>query len=168
MPVLLPTLRRAPCPAHRNDKQWMTKMSKRVLLYAAAAFMAVSSAGFVSTAMGAPRAASVHGVCANAGFQKGDVQYSDCVKTLRQFARPDAWSLQSVSATSAVPNASRFMAYAGPRSDVVTGPHDFFTGGHRAAQVRACAGLGLGSEALRQCIGNLNAATWQDDLASHG
>ncbi len=34
-------------------------MSKRVLLYAAAAFMVASSAGFVGTAMAAPRHAGV-------------------------------------------------------------------------------------------------------------
>lgn len=84
-------------------------MSKRVLLYAAAAFMAVSSAGFVGTAMAAP-------------------------------------SSHAAYATSAVPNASRFMSYAGenfgPRPGLEVG------GAHR--------------------VGNLNAQTWQDDLASHG
>lgn len=142
-------------------------MANRILHYAAAAFMAVSSIGFVGTAMAAPHHADVRGLCTSAGFQQGDVQFSDCVKSLQKFTQPNVWS-SSAYAASSVPNASRFMAYAGPQGGVVTGRRDFFTGGHRSAEVRACAGLGLGSEGLRQCVGNLDAATWQDDLASHG
>lgn len=142
-------------------------MSNRVLLFAAAAFMAASSAGIVSTAMAAPRHANLHGICTDVGLQRGETEFSDCVRSLRQSARTDSWSPQA-AADPAVPNASRFMAYAGPGAGLTTSPRDYFTSDHRAREVQACSDLGLHSGALRQCAANFGAATFQDELASHG
>jgi hypothetical protein len=140
-------------------------MSKRVLLFTAAALMATSSAGFVRTAMAGPRHVSVQDVCTSAGFQQGNLQYSDCVKTLQGYARSDVPSSRANDATYAVPNESRFTAYAGnnsgPRPDLDAGA------GHLAA-VRACEGLGLHSQTLRQCVGNLDAAMWQEEISGQG
>jgi hypothetical protein len=140
----------------------MKKMSNRVLVFAATAFMAASSAGFASAAMAAPRHASPQSACTSAGYQPGDVGFSDCVRTLRQETRPDIWS--SAQATYADPeDAGRFMALAGSRPSP-----NRFSDGSRASEIRACAGLGLGSAALRQCVGNLDAAKWQEEISGQG
>jgi hypothetical protein len=142
-------------------------MSNRVLVVAAAAFMAASSAGFASAAMAAPRHASPQSACTSAGYQPGEVGFSDCVRTLRQETRPDIWS--SAQATYADPeDAGRFMALAGRRSGTATPSQNRFSDGSRASEIQACAGLGLGSAALRQCVGNLDAAKWQEEISGQG
>ena len=150
-------------------------MSK-MLLYGAAAFLAFAPTSFSDVAMAASDHADAESACASAGMQPGNLDFTDCVRTLEQFG-PTQSGYSSYDAPATLrfiayvgPNALRFMDYAGPSltSDAVIDPV-VYTGGQSSADV-ACAGFGLpmGSAAYRQCVGNLSAATWQDDLASHG
>ena len=101
----------------------------------------------------APSADRISGLCLQTGYEPGQLEYLYCVESLRESAGNLPLSHRPGYYAEAAPmNGERYLAESG------------FYGGDQGARISgACAALGLpaGSQAFRQCVGNLDASMWE-------
>ncbi|TAL79315.1 MAG: hypothetical protein EPN75_09360 [Beijerinckiaceae bacterium] len=120
-----------------------------IFIVAATASLAIPVLPGAAQEAPAPIAHSLGGLCAQMGFAPDQLEYVYCVESLRESAGNLPLSHRSGYYALAAPmGGERYLAET-----------SFYGGDHLVRESRACAGVGLpvGSQAFRQCVGNLDA-----------
>jgi len=130
-------------------------MLKAASIFIVAAAASLTTPVLPSVAQEAPAPApivhSLGGLCAQMGLEPGQLDFAYCVESLRQSAAgmPRLNHRFGYYALATPRNEERYLAETG-----------VYGGDQLSREGRACAGVGLpvGSQAFRQCVGNLDAS----------
>lgn len=117
-----------------------------IFIVAATASLAIPASPVTAQEATAP---AIEGLCTQMGFAPDQLEFVYCAESLRESAGNLPLSHRSGYYALAAPtNGERYLAETG-----------YYGSSELASESHACAGIGLpvGSQAFRQCVGNLDA-----------